>query len=289
MVTIEVEGDREARSTCRICAKIADFAEIDNPQDPSEKEVFDDFADEVKELVAPNPGLESFYQFESEKLLKCPFCGTYYRYRRWAPGGSEDVMKTYIHESITRIGFLAAHKELHAALYKSSQRAQEYGGQFLREHDETAKGVQHELQLLRHRYREIVSEAISLLENKHEYSLRLSELAAQFLPHTGQRQVEEARQREEEVARYHARILVEYLQYYDGEGIENDTARRMAGLLADDNELVRSSVLTGLVQALGQAATPQPLAAEISNELEKHEPLYPEAQEMLEVCQAYSS
>ncbi len=288
MATIRAEGDQQTRSTCRICLEITDSVEIDNPQDQSEKDVFDDFADEVKQLVVPNPSLERFYQFESEKLRKCPFCGTYYQYRRWAPGGSEDVMRTYIHESITRIGFLTAHKELQAALYKSTQRAQEYGGQFLRDHDETARGVQHELQLLRHRYREIVSEAISLLENKHEYSLRLSQLAAQFLPHSGQKQVEEARQREEEVATYHARILLEYVQYYDGERIENETFRRMAGLLADDNELVRSLVLTGLVQTLGKAATQQTLAEEISKELEGRKPLYPEAQEMLEACRAYT-
>lgn len=279
----DVVGVRDT-SRCRICSQIADSVEIDNPQDPYEKEVFEDFAAEVYELIAPNPSLERTYQSESERLLKCPSCGTYYRYRRWAPGGSEDVMRTYIHESVSRVGFLAAHKELRAALYRSSQRAQEYGGHFEAYHDETARGVHDELRLLRQRYREIVSEAIASLEDKYESSRQLSEYAGQFLPLTGQKQVEEARQREERLAEYHAEILVEYLQCYPDGRIESDTARRISGLLADNNKEVRRIVLEGLLQAVGRAVGGRALAGEIVDELEKLEPLYEEGRELLAVC-----
>lgn len=277
-------GTRETTNKCHICARIADFVEIDNPQDPSEKEVFDDFAEEVKELVPPNPSLERYYQFQAERLLKCPSCGTYYLYRRWAPGGSEDVMRTYIHESVRRVGFLAAHKELHAAFYKSSQRAKEYGGHFQAIHDEIAGGVHAELMHLRHRYREIVSEAIACLEDKYEYSRQLSELADRFLPHTGQQQVAEARQREERVAEYHAEILVEYLQCYPDEEVESGIARRLSRLLADNNQQVRRIILDGLLQTLSRAEKQQTLAEVLVDELEKQESLYAEAHELLAVC-----
>jgi hypothetical protein len=287
METIHADGIQKTRGACQLCAKIADFIEIDNPQDEAEKEVFDDFSDEVKELVIPNPGLERYYRFKNEQLRKCPYCGTYYRYRRWAPGGSEDVMRTYIHESITRLGFLKAHKELQAALYESSQRAQEYGHWYLKDHQEIAGGIQDELRLLKRRYREIVSEAISCLENKHEYSLQLAEFAAQFLPTTGQQQVEEARQKEEEVARYHAEILVEYLRYYEGGGIEDDALRRMTARLADDNEQVRRIILNGLIEAFASATSQQGMAEQLIEELRRNKSLYPEAQELLEVCRGY--
>lgn len=274
-------------TTCHLCAKIRDYTEIDNPQDQSEKEVFDDFADEVKELVSPNPGLYNHYRFRNEKLLKCPHCGTYYWYRRWAPGGSEDVMRTYIHESISRLGFLDVHQRLHTAAYESRKRAQEYGGQFLQDHDQAMAGIRDELALLRHRFREIVSEAISCLENKYEYSQQLSETAERFYPLTGHRQVEEARQREEQVAAYNAETLVEYLRFYEDEGLEAGTVGRLTRLSADNNERVRRSIVNGLIQALSWATGQQTLAEQISGSLEEHRPLFPESLELLEACRGY--
>ncbi len=287
MKTAGAADNHASKTRCPICTNLDEYIEIENPQDPSESEESEDFAEPVKRLTIPNARLEQTYEFRNERLLKCPSCGTYYLYRTWAPGGSEDVMRTWIHESIRRLGFLAAHKELHSARYEAYQRSQEYGGSYEQRYQETAMGVQEEMHLLRQRSIEIINDALWSLENKHEYSQQLAELTQQFAPLSGPQQVQEARQREEEVAAYHAEILVDYLQHSETADLADETVRRMASLLADDNEQVRTTIQAGLVQVLERSAEPQRFAAQIIEELSQQSLGTREARDLLETCRGY--
>lgn len=235
---------------CPVCAVLGDSVEIENAQEPTELDTAEFFPEGVERLTIPNLRLEAHYRFRSERLLKCPVCLSYFRYRQWAPGGSEDVMRTYVHESITRLGALDVHKELHGALYQASRRADEYGGAFREEYAETAVGVQEELAALRPRCREVIAEALSSLEDKHAYSRALEVEARRFYPVVAERLVAEAREREKEVAVYHAEILAEYLELCGEEPVEAELPDRLRGLLSDEDERVREFVQGALSRLL---------------------------------------
>ena len=120
-------------AACPTCSALGDFLEIENAQAPADWDTSQSFPPEVQSLQIPNESLAPYFGFGSERLLKCPDCGTYYWYRQWAPGGSEDVLHTYIHESVRRLSYLEAHVALHDALDQAHRRALEYGGVFATE------------------------------------------------------------------------------------------------------------------------------------------------------------
>jgi len=236
---------------CPICAALGEFIEIENAQDPDEGAASEVFPVEAQALQAPNEPLAQVYRFGNERLLKCPHCGTYYWYRQWAPGGSEDVLHTYIHESLRRLSFLEAHVELHDALYQSHRRAQEYGGTYAAEYESARLGVDAERALLRARHVQIIEETIDRLERKYARSEEVAELLALYTPERDHSdQVEEARARDRERAAYHAGVLAEYLGYAQPSDLSATVVTRLVGLLADDVVQVRQIVRDALLRVL---------------------------------------
>jgi hypothetical protein len=236
---------------CPICARLGELIEIENAQDPADDDVAQRFPPEADELRAPNEALARYYQYQNERLLQCPRCGVYYWYRQWAPGGSEDVLHTCIHESIRRLTFLEAHVELHDALYQACRRAQQVGGWAVEEYESARQGVEAERTLLRARHAEVVAEAIDALEHKYGRSEHLADMLARFSPHLDHsEQVEEERARDRERAVYHAGILAEYLAYAQAGDLAAGLIRRLVGLLADDVPQVREIVRDALLRSV---------------------------------------
>lgn len=97
---------------CTICARIPGFLEIEDSV----------FPPEFTPLQRPNEWLKNTYT--NEYLLMCPWCGMYYLYRKWTPGGSEDAMRTYVYESITRLNLLDVWMKLEDDLFEVKQRAE---------------------------------------------------------------------------------------------------------------------------------------------------------------------
>jgi hypothetical protein len=275
-------------TACPICTGLGEFIEIENAQDPAEGDVAESFPPEAQELRAPNESLAQVYRFSNERLQKCPRCGTYYWYRQWAPGGSEDVMHTYIHESIRRLGFLEAHVELHDALYQAYRRAQEYGGGYAAEYESVKLGVEAERTLLRARYGAIIAEAIDRIMLKYARSAEIAEMLALFSPQRDHsRQVEEERARDRERAAYHAGVLAEYLAYARASDLLAGLIQRLVRLLVDDVPQVRQIVRDALLRVLGDR-TDQELARDLAREtVQAAEPLtprYAELEELVAAC-----
>ncbi len=89
---------------CPVCGVLADYIEIWNPQTWNEGATAQLFPEAVMHLVSVNAPPSQRLGERPEELLQCPRCGMSYLYRWWMPGGSDDVMHTYFHESIRRIG-----------------------------------------------------------------------------------------------------------------------------------------------------------------------------------------
>ena len=238
----------DPNTLCPICARLGEYLEIENAQESSDDtDVAEEFPDEMTQLQVPNEPLEHYYRYKNERLMKCPHCGRYYWYRLWAPGGSEDVLRTYIHESLRRLSYLEAHVELDDARYQAREQAQEYGGSYVQAHVAIANAVQEEMALLAVRYREIVQEALDAIENKHRRSQELAKTLELLYPQRDHAyQIEPEREREERAAAYHASVLAAYLQHWTTGRMPLGLVRRLVCLLEDDNQAVRQTILEAL-------------------------------------------
>jgi hypothetical protein len=274
-----------ARTACPICSRLGEYIEIDNPQDGADADESESFPPEVEHLQVPNEALERYYRYKSERLLKCAHCGTYYWYRTWAPGGSEDVMRTYIHESIRRLSFLEAHVKLHDALYQSCQTARERGGEDVAAYPAIQASIEGEMALLRVRCGEVVRDAVYSLEHKHHRSEEVAEELRLYYPHLDHpREIARVRAREEEVAAYHAGILAEYLTYWAPGEIPGGLIERLVDLLADDNPHVRGALLEALLRTLDAAGGEMEMACHMAQVLEQLEARSAEAEALLAAC-----
>lgn len=273
------------KTDCPVCANLGAYIEIDNPQEGSDVDEAQDFPPQVAHLQVPNEILERYYRYKSERLLKCTHCGTYYWYRKWAPGGSEDVMRTYIHESIRRLSFLEAHVELHHALYHSYQEAQERGGEYVDAYPAIQASIEGEMALLRAHCAEIVQDAVYSLEHKHHRSEEVAEELRLYYPHLDHpREIARVRAREEEVAAYHAGILAEYLACWPPDDVPAALVERLVGLLADDNPRVGEALAGALLRALDDAAGGRGMARQIAQAMERLAVRSPEVQALLAAC-----
>jgi len=279
-------GSTQGNGACPTCAGLGETIEIENAQDPAEGEEAEGFPPEADALQAPNEALEQTYRYGNERLLKCPDCGTYYGYRKWAPGGSEDVQHTYIHEAIRRLGFLEAHVELRDVLYQAHRRAREYGGSYQAAYELARRGVEAELSLLRARHGEIIAEVIDQLRNKYARSEELAELLALISPDRDHSdQVEEARENDQARAAYHASILAEYLGYAQASGLPG-LVRRVSSLLVDDVPRVRQIVRDALLRLLDEGTEQEgTLARELAEAAKALTPRYDELEELVAACQ----
>lgn len=131
---------------CEACGEIGAYVEIANAQEPAADEPSQSFPPAAERLAAPNPRLEDHYRYASERLLKCPACGAYYWYSRWAPGGSDDVLHSTIHESLRRLSDSEAREALEAARREADRWAAERG--WVATAAETRLGVEEELRAL---------------------------------------------------------------------------------------------------------------------------------------------
>jgi len=124
-------------------------------------------------LRLPNEKLKS--QDPDETLLQCPQCGVYYLYHRWSPGGSEDAMKTVVHELVKPASVLeaVAHVQWLAEKEKNPAVAQE-----LRE------GLELETRSFKVKAETIVREAIEhVSEKRSSFCLeRAARILGEFLP-----------------------------------------------------------------------------------------------------------
>lgn len=273
-----------AGTVCGVCSKLGDYIEIENAQDPSDLDIAEWFPPETEHLRVPNESLERHYQYKNERLLKCFECGTFYWYRTWAPGGSEDVLRTYIHESIRRLSFLEAHVELQDAQYQAYRAAEEVGGGYWDEYGATRAGAQEEIRLLRPRCREIVLDAIHAIEHRHRNSEKLLETLQLYAPHRDHTQeIQQQREREEAIAAYHASILAEYLPDWQPGEIPAEVTDRLVTLLADSNQKIRQIIRDALLQVLGQVPTQSGLAQQIIRAAERLSPRHAEVEELLSV------
>ncbi len=276
--------------TCPLCLTVGEYIEIENAQDASEWDVAESFPQEADQFTIPNSCLEHYYRYKNQRLLRCSNCGTYYWYREWAPGGSEDVLKTYIHESMRRLSFLEAHVELHDAQYQAFTRAKEYGGSFEDEYEITRQGVQQEMDLLKARCPEIVSDVIHSVENKHARSEQLEETLKLYAPHRDHtREIETQREKEEQVAVYHVGILAEYLQYWEPSTIPMQMIRSLVTLLADDNQKIREIIRDALIRVIRDATAHGKLASEILKVAQELAVQHAETQGLLQVCREFIS
>jgi hypothetical protein len=278
----------DSDDACPICGGLSAFVEIENAQNPDEGEAAEHLPPQVQALQAPNESLAHYYRFGNERLLKCPQCGTYYWYREWAPGGSEDVLHTYIHESVRRLGFLEAHVELRDALYQANRRAQEYGGGYVEGYESVRAGVYAEMGLLRARHRQIIAEAIDRIQNKYDRSQELAETLALYSPQRDHSsQLEEARERDRARASYYAGVLAEYVAYARLPDLGSELLQRLVRTLADEVCQVRQTVAGALLGAL--EAEPDPgircdLARRAVKTIGSLTPQYPQIEEFVTVC-----
>ncbi|MCU0520379.1 MAG: hypothetical protein MUF84_06795 [Anaerolineae bacterium] len=130
---------------CSVCDNIGHYLEIDNPQTPSDDDESHEFPHAVLALKSPNVDLEGYYRYKSERLLKCPVCGAYYWYQRWAPGGSEDAMRTYIHESLRRLSLPEVRTLLSDTIERAREKARTDGGFYIGDYELVRLGADAEL------------------------------------------------------------------------------------------------------------------------------------------------
>lgn len=270
---------------CPVCAQLDAFIEIENAQSPSDTDIAQAFPDEVEQLRAPNPDLERYYRYGNERLLKCEACGTYYWYRTRAPGGSEDVLHTYIHESVRRLSFLEAYVELEDALYQAAERVRENGSVYEEEHQAAGRGVEAEMPFLRARHREIAVDAVVWLEHKYRRSEELEETLRLYAPHLDRAQrLAEARARDEAAARYYAGVLADQMRQWGESEVPARLLRRMVGLLADEDAAVRGTVLSALLCLLAGPGGRGTVAEAVAGAVAELAPWTAEAEGLLRAC-----
>ena len=191
--------------------------------------------------------------YADEKVLICPTCHAYFRYRRRAPGGSEDVLHTTIDESIEHLSLFGADQELRAALAELRARddANPNGlWRTLRSHAEA--GVAEELAWLRLHSAEVIPEILDSLGNRYARSQELEEWLGRFRSGIQQDQIEQARERDASLAAYRAEVLAEYLLAWAQQHptLPAPWLERVAGLLEDHDPAIRQIIATALVRAL---------------------------------------
>jgi hypothetical protein len=150
---------KKTLSSCSICGTIPEYIEIENAQDEAKNNCF---PPEVGRLVIPHEGLGRFYHYSENHLLKCPECAAFFWYECWRPGGSDDVFRTYIHESIKPVGAFAVYRELLSILMRAKP--------------EFEPDVRAELLLVEERFTEIVDEALTEIESMQKESRELEKI-----------------------------------------------------------------------------------------------------------------
>jgi hypothetical protein len=101
---------------CDNCRKIPDELEISDDTDacfPAETRI-------LESVLADLP-----YTSDGS-FRRCPHCRSFYWYREYQPGGSEDAMRTVTYETLSRTGLYGVYLELMEALPFSSSYWQEY-------------------------------------------------------------------------------------------------------------------------------------------------------------------
>ena len=91
------------QSHCKLCYELKESNHIENKAnltDSTHASFFPDSFYKLKSIL--NKDYES-YADNNAKLLKCPECYQYFLWEELTPGGSDDAMTTYIHESLRRI------------------------------------------------------------------------------------------------------------------------------------------------------------------------------------------
>ena len=239
-------GEHDDR--CDLCDAIGTYLEIENPQEPSPEEASQSLPTAVERLMAPNERLAAHYRYRSERLLKCPQCGAYYLYRQWAPGGSEDVMHTYIHESVSRLSALQARVELDVAHHQAGREAEERGAGWVEAAISTGLGVQQELPSLLPRCGEIIGEAVSALE---ERARRLQELEQGA---SSTRRRAEAAERERRAMAYYAEVLADYAGCEPANEAPPELLERLRALRQGSDP----AAIAWLELALERLASPRP-------------------------------
>lgn len=265
---------RAAAPPCPLCAPLGEEVEIENAQQLDDDEEYVSLPEAARRLVPPNPQLAFFFRYSRETILKCPACGDYFWYREWAPGGSEDVMRTYIHESVTRLSPFQAHVKLDMILEDAQGWRGSDGGRAAAE-----QGVAQEKRLLKRCYRRVIAGALEKLEDKHAYS---RELESWLKP--GPAQLQELREREQRVAIYHAKIISEYLGYWPSSYLTRKLVQRIARRLQDDNPEVVQVLVSALAELLRRPTAPSSLKRWLRHSLEQHGMSNLQGKEILHLC-----
>ncbi len=237
---------------CSICSKLQNIGEI----------VDDSFPPEFNQLKPVGNN------YSDEFVLKCPNCGEYFSYRKWTPGGSEDAMRTYVHESLDRINLLNVHMSLLSYLHKLRKYAERKPDLWDESYKAFSIAVYAELKILRRKPKIVIEEAIAYIQDQ------LSEKV-----HKSYR--DEVRKREEGVAE----ILAEYLQYLNKPSI--DLICRVAQLMLIDNENIRKTIETAikpLIIALKDQTNP-PNLNRVIEVLTKIEEKHPKTRDLIKEIQ----
>jgi hypothetical protein len=166
------------KPSCRVCTPLRDVGEIVDSSFPPEFEPLQ---------ILSNP-------YSDERILKCPQCHTYFYYRKWSPGGSEDAMRTYVHESLDKMKLLDVHLEFDAQLAELKKRA-EQSYSWKEDYDKLFKRAEQERQYLREYSMIIIQDAIACIKEQRSTKVPLCYL-------------DEVRQREQHAAA----VLEEYCQ-----------------------------------------------------------------------------
>jgi len=102
-------------SNCPDCGPLGNVCEIENLQDEPGVQTLPEAAKKLRppdELLERSPG-------SREKLLKCFTCGAWFEWSMRIPGGSEDVFRTWIMESLRRLTPTQARAALEAELKRA--------------------------------------------------------------------------------------------------------------------------------------------------------------------------
>jgi hypothetical protein len=236
--------DNPQKKPCPVCGSLPQSIEIENAADLEPDQTRSTFPAEVLALESPDPALEWFFRFSEGGLLLCPACGVFFQYARWTPGGSDDVFRTYVHEAVTRIGLLQVHKELEHVLHVSRERRKDEARLLKDGYSNSARAAARLLRALHRRGGEVIQGAVQEILHKHRYSEELGEMLTR-LKFAHEKQVADARVREEKVAEYHARVVLHYARHVEDAQGRNGLLETIAGL-SDDNAAVREALETAL-------------------------------------------
>jgi hypothetical protein len=218
--------------SCKFCSKFKEYYEIENLQD--ENRHF--FPQEFENLIFPNSFLEEYYRYDSERLLKCKNCEIYYFYHNWSPGGSEDVFKTYIHESVNRITYLQAYKKLQVDLYRNYDYFKKFGGSYENNHKNLSKGIKLEQRFFESKAIEIIKEAIEEIEHKYQKSEALIDNIKHYYKNPLKSEsYKDAVKEDEKMAIFHANVILMFLPKQNDEALLSEVVCKLNALKNDNN------------------------------------------------------